>query len=140
MVRGRGHPCAEGAGQPTTPDGALEARVVDMDPGAAPAEPAVPIEDRGAVLAAGEAEQVSLRGALAAPRAASDRVGQDSSASPVGSADSTAGSRASGSAPSLMSSLTASSSVPASSASSASSNSCSSSSSEPVRTVTSSVS
>jgi hypothetical protein len=55
-----------------------------MNPGAPTAETTVAIENRGAVLEAGEAEQVALRGTLAAPRATSDGLCQESSASPVG--------------------------------------------------------
>lgn len=134
MVRGRRHTRTKGARQSAAPNRALQARGVGVNPGATAAKAAVAVEHRGAVLEAGEAEQVALRGALTAPRAASDRVVQEPSASPVGSADSTAGS--SGFVASVASSVAASSS----SASSVSSNSCSSSSSSPVRTVTSSVS
>ena len=139
MVRGGRHTRTEGARQAAASDRALQARGVRVDPGAPAAESAVAVEDRATVLEAGKAEQVSLRGALTAPRAASERLAQESSASPVGSDASTAGSSASPASPSAPS-ITASPLASASTASNASSNSCSSSSSEPVRTVTSSVS
>ena len=68
-----------------------------MDVGAAPAEAPVTVEDRLAAVGKGEAQQLRLRGPLPAAAALPDglvpALRQDSSASPVGSADSGAGSR-----------------------------------------------
>src|SRR3954469_14883655 len=109
---------------------ALQARVVAMDVGAASGAALLGVEDRAAAGLERQADELVLRRLRAAARAGPyGRVGRYSSASPVGSADSGAGSR-----PGSLVAATVASSVSASTSTSTSS------SSSPVRAVTSSVS
>ena len=123
------HSRAKGAGEAAAAARALEARVVAMDVGAASGTSALGVEDRAATRLEGQAHELVLwrLGATARASPCRDVSRRYSSASPVGSADSGAGSR-----PGSLAAATVASSV--TSASSASS------SSSPVSAVTSSVS
>lgn len=99
MVRCAGHARSEGARETAPPDRSVEALLNGMNVGAATSEAPLTVEDRAAVLEAGEAQQRGLRGPFPAAAAASMRNvrgarRQEVSASPVGSAASGAGSRA----------------------------------------------
>jgi hypothetical protein len=132
-----GHARPEGARQTAAADRALEARGVRVDVRATPAKAPLTVEDRAAAIGQGEAHELALRGPFPAARAASDRLRQDSSASPVGSADSGAGSS---DASSATTGAASASSIASTATSTSTSTSTSSSSPSPVRTVTSSVS
>jgi hypothetical protein len=134
----RGHACPEGARKAPAPDGAVEARGILVDVRTPPPEAALTVEDRVTALGQGEAQELSLRDPLPAARTTADRLRQDSSASPVGSADSGAGSRAGSSA--VTGAASASSTASTSVSTATTSSTSSSSPSSPVSTVTSSVS